>query len=59
MGLDGDTDSLGASHTDGVPPEPSLLQAVPALSASPVGDDGRTERLRLGVGLCFVRDPVA
>lgn len=36
------------SHIDGVSSKTSLLQAVPALSASPVGDSGRTEGLRLG-----------
>lgn len=48
MGLDGDGDSLGVSCINGVSSKTSLLEAVPALSASPVGDNGRTEGLRLG-----------
>lgn len=52
-------DSLRARHINGLPPKPFLLQAAPALSASPGGDNSHAEGLELGVGLFLVRDPLA
>lgn len=52
-------DTLGVRHINGLSPKPFLLQAAPALSASPGGDNSHTEGFKLGLGIFFLRNPLA